>query len=343
MLNIYAPTDQEEYWLNQTSFTDYATTRSLEEWMYLPDRVAILEIKEFGESSHQLLCELVGLANHVIVIIHELLNDTWIREFDRTWVTFFVAGILNYKTRNSCVYFYPYFFSSTIDFYRDHPEVLAQLDSKPTFRYDVLLGRRKPHRDRVFGKFNSEQNVVRYFPDNVDQDLMQYTNEQFEWPNLLPKEHEPVTFTAQEVCVLGTILSLSQLIPIDIYNRTCYSMIAETSVDNNYSFFTEKIIKPMLAKRLFVVAAGQYYLRNLRSLGFRTFDTIIDETYDSIEDINTRTDTACDAAVSLSCIDKELLREITEHNYQHLIATDWNDQMIQQLQKVLDGIEYVYK
>jgi hypothetical protein len=339
MLNIYAHTDQEEYWLKQTNFTQCVVTRSLEEWMYLPNRVAILEIKEFGENTHQLLSELVGLANHVIVFIHELIHDTWIKEFDRPWVTFFVAGILNYSTKHAGVYFHPYFLASTVDFYRAHPQVLAQLNNKPTLQYDVLLGRRKPHRDRIFDKFDPTHNVVRYFPDNSDQDIMQYNSEQFEWPDLLPKGQEPVTLTAQEVCVLGTVVSLSQIIPIDIYNRTCYSIVAETLADNHYSFFTEKIVKPMLARRLFVVATGQHYLCNLRKLGFRTFDGIVDETYDSIEDVNIRIDTACDAANSLTHVDKELLAEITEHNYQHLMSTDWNGQMLQQLQKVLDGIQ----
>ena len=206
-------------------------------------------------------------------------------------------------------------------------------------RYDVLLGRRKPHRDQIFAEFDSAHNVVRYFPDYEDQDITQYNSEQFEWPNVLPLPSEPVTTTAQEVRVLGTVVSLSQIIPIDIYNRTCYSMVAETEVNNRYSFFTEKIVKPMLARRLFVVAAGQYYLRNLRSLGFRTFNGIVDETYDEIEQIDARIAAACCAANSLDIVsDQTLLQDIVEHNYQHLMSTDWNGQMIQQLEKVLVDI-----
>jgi hypothetical protein len=340
MLNIYTPTDQEEYWLSQTDFDDYATTRSMEEWMYLPNRVAMLEVREFGETTHQLLGELVGLANHVIVIIHELINDAWITKFDRPSVTFFVSGILNYKTKHAAVYFYPYFLTSTVAFYRAHPEILAQLTKTlPTLRYDVLLGRRKAHRDQVYAAFDQQFNVVKYFPSAADQDIRYYTNQQFEWPSVLSLPDAPITMTAQEVRASDTIVSLSQIIPVDIYNRTCYSFIAETDVCNQYSFFTEKIVKPMLARRLFVVATGQHYLCNLRKLGFRTFDGIVDETYDSIEDVNIRIDTACDAANSLIHVDKELLAEITEHNYQHLMSTDWNGQMIQQLQKVLDGIQ----
>ena len=339
MLTIYTETDQAEYWLSQTDFTDYSTTRSLEEWMYFPNRVAIVEVKDFDQKTHQLLSELVGLSKHLIVFVHELIDDAWIKEFDRPWVTFFVAGVLNYPTRNSKVYFHPYFLSSTVAFYRAHPEVLAQLDSQPTHRYDVLLGRRKPHRDQIFSHFDPAHNVVRYFPEYEDRDITQYNLEQFEWPGVLPPPDEPITTTAQEVRASGTIVSLSQIIPVEIYNRTCYSMVAETEVSNSYSFFTEKIVKPMLARRLFVVAAGQHYLRNLRSLGFRTFDGIVDETYDTVEPVNERIDAACRAANALITVDNQtLLQDIVVHNYQHLMSTDWNAQMIQQLEKVLVDI-----
>jgi hypothetical protein len=83
-------------------------------------------------------------------------------------------------------------------------------------------------------------------------------------------------------------MSLSQVIPLSIYNQTAYSVVAETNYDNNYIFNTEKIVKPILARRLFLVVSGQHYLRNLRSLGFKTFDGIIDETYDTIADFEQR-------------------------------------------------------
>lgn len=339
MLNIYTETDQTEYWLKQTNFADYVITRSLEEWMYLPNRIAVIEIQNFNTETHQLLSEIVGIAKHVIVFVHELIDDAWIKEFDRPWVTFFISGILNYKTRNSKVYFHPYFLSSTIAFYHAHPEVLDRLNSNPVQQYDVLLGRRKPHRDLVFSAFDCTKNVVKYFPDYNDQDIRQYSLDQFEWPDILPLPEEPITMTAQEVCVSGTIVSLSQIIPVDIYNRTRYSFVTETEVSNQYSFFTEKIVKPMLAKRLFVVAAGQYYLRNLRSLGFRTFDGIVDETYDSIPDVTERITAACCAANSVTDVDQNLLKEIVEHNYQHLMSNEWNAQMIEELQKVITGIQ----
>ena len=73
-------------------------------------------------------------------------------------------------------------------------------------------------------------------------------------------------------------------LPFKIYQQTAFSLICETTTNNDASFFTEKIAKPMLACRLFVVISGQYYLKNLRKLGFRTFDNVIDESYDSEPD-----------------------------------------------------------
>ena len=47
---------------------------------------------------------------------------------------------------------------------------------------------------------------------------------------------------------LGKLVSLSQIIPVDIYNSTAYSVVCETNYDNHYSFYTEKIVKPIIAK-----------------------------------------------------------------------------------------------
>ena len=46
---------------------------------------------------------------------------------------------------------------------------------------------------------------------------------------------------------------------------------------------TEKIIKPIIAGRPFLVYASNRYLDNLKALGFRTFDTLWSESYDRYE------------------------------------------------------------
>ena len=89
----------------------------------------------------------------------------------------------------------------------------------------------------------------------------------------------------------------------------------------------------------FIVFSGQYYLRNLRSLGFKTFDGIIDETYDSIADNDQRFKLACEQIQYLinQPQDKilEKIKPITEHNYHIMMSTEWNTNFIKELQAVL--------
>ena len=67
------------------------------------------------------------------------------------------------------------------------------------------------------------------------------------------------------------------------YMHTHFSMVTETVFNSARSFRTEKLWKPIAMGHPFVVAAGPGYLRDLRQLGFKTFDSVIDESYDLID------------------------------------------------------------
>jgi hypothetical protein len=124
-------------------------------------------------------------------------------------------------------------------------------------------------------------------------------------------------------------MSLSQIIPVNVYNNTAYSAIAETCWQDNFAFFTEKTAKPIMARRLFVVFAGRGYLANLRRLGFKTFGDIIDESYDQETDALVRWRRAWDQVAWLSEQPQELIleqiRPTVEHNAQVMLTTDWYD------------------
>jgi hypothetical protein len=345
MLNIFLDTEQALYWLenakNSNFNTKYIISRNIPVWLEdtVSKRVAIFEVIEFNTETEQRLQLACCHAALVIVLLPEFITDAWIHKFDLPNVVFFIHGRLNYSTKHARVYLDPYFFWSTVDFYRAHPEILDQLQPDPTHSFDVLLGRQKPHRDIVYDMLDHDKNIVRYFPSNQDLDIKQYNKENFEWPTVLVRPMESVTMTAQAVTVNNTIVSLSQIIPVDIYNRTCYTFVTETLIDNNFSFFTEKIVKPMLAKRLFIVASGQYYLRNLRQLGFRTFSGLVDESYDEIESWEDRTRAACAEAQKLMALDSTLvqsaIREIVEHNYRYLTTTEWQQDLFKNVGGVL--------
>ena len=90
-----------------------------------------------------------------------------------------------------------------------------------------------------------------------------------------------------------------------------------------------------------MVFSSRHYLRNLRSLGFKTFDGIIDETYDDIEDYDLRFKSACEQIKYLISQPQEhvlaKIRPITEHNKRVMLTTDWHGDMLISLREFLHG------
>ena len=122
--------------------------------------------------------------------------------------------------------------------------------------------------------------------------------------------------------------------------RSAYSIIAETDHDNSLSFFSEKTAKPFIAKRLFVAFTGYKFLENLRSVGFKTFGTVIDESYDLIEDDNERY-TRAFAQVKYLCNQDQLsiinqVRDVLEYNFNHIMTTDWTNYASDQIREVIN-------
>lgn len=74
--------------------------------------------------------------------------------------------------------------------------------------------------------------------------------------------------------------SISGLVPWEIYNRTYFSILTETLGYGNTFLAAEKVGKCLYARRLFVHFGACYFLHYLRSLGFETFDSVLDESYD---------------------------------------------------------------
>lgn len=67
------------------------------------------------------------------------------------------------------------------------------------------------------------------------------------------------------------------------YVDTYFSLVTETVFNYPYSFRTEKIWKPIAMGHPWIAVANCGYYRDLRNLGFRTFDHAIDESFDTIE------------------------------------------------------------
>lgn len=335
--NIYINNDNLAFWLELSGINNYTLFNDQAAWAQdlTQPRVAMWETQNFDDS--QQVEWLYQNSDLLILFLPEFITDAWCRLYDRDRVVIFAGGMLNWQPQQAKVLFHRYFFWSTTDFYHQYPELLQGLGTPPKPKYfDALLGRQKPHRDLVYNSIDLESNIVSYFKN--DSDLR--NNHNFVWPSeVLARPQHEVCWTGDEVVVNGTIVSLSQILPVDIYQKTAYSLITETQNENEFSFFTEKIIKPMMAKRLFVVVSGQYYLRNLKKLGFKTFENVIDESYDNEPDPGRRAHLVLEQVNRLQGLDQvKVSQEISstvEHNYRVIMQTKWLDSMIQDLKEIL--------
>jgi hypothetical protein len=230
---------------------------------------------------------------------------------------------------------YPWmgWFATTSTFYKTSNVLdrLTPYEPKPKY-FDILLGQPKPHRDRVYHYIKNNnldsQVTMTYLLDHWTKSIKAHGDDGFilDEPGLVAPNEE-FNWTVTTVNYYGQPMSLSQVVPIQIYNETAYTVIAETNLENHYTFFTEKTCKPILAERLFIMLGGQYYLRNLRSLGFQTFDGIIDESYDLEPDGNQRWAMAIEQMKYLfKQPQADILakvKPITEHNRRVILETDW--------------------
>jgi hypothetical protein len=72
------------------------------------------------------------------------------------------------------------------------------------------------------------------------------------------------------------------------YVDTYFSVVTETVFDYPYSFRTEKIWKPIAMGHPWIAVANAGYYRDMHNLGFRTFDSVIDESFDLISNSQDR-------------------------------------------------------
>ena len=101
----------------------------------------------------------------------------------------------------------------------------------------------------------------------------------------------------------------------------------ETTIHNHFAMFSEKEAKPIVAQRPFIIFGAWRQLEAFRSLGFKTFFEVIDESYDIIEDKTQRWHKALDSMMALTEQDPikvySKLKDVLLHNKNHFENTDW--------------------
>jgi hypothetical protein len=201
--------------------------------------------------------------------------------------------------------------------------------------FDVLLGKGgaiKPHRHFLYDMINNsslKDKVIMNFRGDVPYYGKSANSEKFDADFILDEEgieripeQIEINHSSQNILYFGKQMMLALVVPLNIYNQTAYSVITETDYLNYFTLFSEKTVKPIIAKRLFIMFAGKNYLKNLRAMGFQTFDGIIDETYDTVDDPCVRWALAFNQMIWLAEQPQHIILKqiepIVEHNFKQL-------------------------
>ena len=308
-------------------------------------------------------------ANLVVCLNWELINEEFVEHYNRARQNFnndniiFILGGFKQLSSNS----HPRFLMPYLSFFNKVVQCNDFVDynysnTRP-YIFDALLGSIKFHRKILFDKLSTsgllEKSLVSLAPapceDYYDWEsdynftitnFSPYTSknfDQYEDKDVL--EFKQKARLCHEIYSTADVLenrsykgmsyynpSMSFIIPEKIYKNTWYSLIAETNFEE-YKFITEKTAKPLFAKRIFICFGSQGHLSFLRELGYKTFDSIIDESYDNEPDHVKRFKMAWQQVLKLADMDPvETYRRampILNHNFDLVSMVDKRMQMVQ--------------
>jgi hypothetical protein len=280
----------------------------------------------------------------IVVLCSELHEKTanFIRRYQNPKIKFFLCGVVEGVESSDWM---DWFITSS-HFYKTNPtKVLDKLNPyqvKPK-AFDILLGQPREHRTLIYDYINSNylnDQVLMTYISHHDRITANKNTSGWVWEDEgLEIIDTDLKWTVGQVRYYGQQMSLSQVIPIQAYNQTAFSLVTETNFASDYVFHTEKIVKPILARRLFIVFGGHHYLKNLQRLGFKTFNNIIDESYDNEPDYVRRGEMICSQISLILQQDQQqvldAIQSTVEHNYQTMMSTEWNANFIKELRAVL--------
>ena len=105
-----------------------------------------------------------------------------------------------------------------------------------------------------------------------------------------------------------------------VYEKSSVSLVCETHQHNDLPFLTEKTFRPIINAHPFVILAGCKPLEHLKELGFKTFDRVIDESYENLSCNNLgKLEQVVTQSIKL-LENKEHVQEIVDHNKNHLLT-----------------------
>jgi hypothetical protein len=207
----------------------------------------------------------------------------------------------------------PYMFDALLGMERQNKNEVYRCYVNSLFRDSIFLTYHKGNIDR--STWHESYRIEYYHDASQDDSIMSWAM----WTDMSCENLEDPGATVT--------VPTQNLVPVKIFNSCYYSIVAEGFFDSIGARFTEKTAKAMLGKRLMVYFGGHRDLAKLRALGFQTWNGIIDESYDEIENDHLRWRAAWQQVEFLCRQDPQKIlnksRRILDHNQQWFLDRDW--------------------
>lgn len=245
--------------------------------------------------------------------------------------------------------------------YESNLQAIEQYNAEEFFdrpyKFLFLNGRMRSHRKYLLEKFRTsgllEQSLwtnldprtckgFRYLDWYVDEDYAKFQhipNQEFvldPFPvQKLPAKYETQRFRTQSD-ITANESTADMYVKKHLFNNewgeiyleaqpyidTYFSLVTETTFDYMYSFRTEKIAKPLAIGHPWIAAANAGFYQDLKNLGFKTFDSLINESFDLIDNPTDRCARISEVVEDLCQQDLNSFisasRHVCLHNKQHL-------------------------
>jgi hypothetical protein len=129
---------------------------------------------------------------------------------------------------------------------------------------------------------------------------------------------------------------------INDYVNTDFEVVLETLFDDSRIQLTEKILRPIACGQPFLLMGSAGSLKYLKRYGFKTFEDIIDESYDDITDGAERMQSVIktmNAIVNWTPVERYInmtkIQAIAEYNQQYFFSDDFFNFVISELEQNL--------
>ena len=225
-----------------------------------------------------------------------------------------------------------YFFHgfAALDWYRGHYALNYNKSIVKQYKYDFISFNRIINNDRSYriyfvSKLKElgllDKGLVSFsVTDNLFDDWRDETSD----PNTKLSNHARLHIERNLVDIDKLIIDRAELhgsasADIPRGNDAFWHIVTETVFYYDKLHLTEKIFKPIVSKQPFMLLAAPGNLAYLKSYGFKTFDSVIDESYDNIVDNDLRTEAV-----------------VAQLHWYCNLASDEKTDIIRQLEPIID-------